>query len=45
MELMDDRLEDGNEIFAYILSLRTLEYRAKIHPALPKVFFEEKRDK
>lgn len=36
MELLDDRLEDGNEIFAYILSLRTLEYRAKIHPLLPQ---------
>ena len=41
MELMNDRLEDGNEIFAYILSLRTLEYRAKIHPMLPQEFFSE----
>lgn len=41
MELMNDRLEDGNEIFAYILSLRTLEYRAKIHPMLPQEFFSK----
>ena len=33
--------KDGNEIFAYILSLRTLEYRAKIHPMLPQEFFSE----
>lgn len=35
MELLDNKLEDGNEIFAFILSLRTLEYRSKIHPNLP----------
>lgn len=29
MELMNDRLEDGNEIFAYIFSLRILEYYRK----------------
>lgn len=29
MELLDNRLEDGNEIFAFILSLRILEYHAK----------------
>lgn len=31
MELLENRLEDGNEIFAYILSLRILEYQVKIH--------------
>lgn len=30
MELLDSRLENGNEIFSYILSLRILEYQAKI---------------
>lgn len=30
MELLDNRLEDGNEIFAYIFSLRILEYQSKI---------------
>jgi hypothetical protein len=30
MELLGNRLEDGNEIFAYILSLRILEYETKI---------------
>lgn len=30
MELLDSRLEDGNEIFSYILSLRILEYKTKI---------------
>ena len=34
MELMNTDLEDGNEIFAFILSLRILEYRKKI---LPKI--------
>lgn len=29
MELLGNRLEDGNEIFAYILSLRILEYLRK----------------
>jgi DNA-binding PucR family transcriptional regulator len=29
MELMNTDLEDGNEIFAYILSLRILEYDKK----------------
>ena len=33
MELMNTAFEDGNEIFAYILSLRILEYRKKISPA------------
>ena len=28
-ELLGSKLEDGNEIFAYILSLRLLEYKAK----------------
>ena len=32
MELMNTDLEDGNEIFAYILSLRILEYRKKFPP-------------
>ena len=35
MELLGDRLEDGNEIFAYILSLRILEYRRKLRAAFP----------
>lgn len=35
MELLGDRLEDGNEIFAYILSLRILEYQRKILSAPP----------
>lgn len=30
MELLGNRLEDGNEIFAYILSLRILEYQRKL---------------
>ncbi len=32
MELMNTDLEDGNEIFAYILSLRILEYQKKFPP-------------
>ena len=32
MELMNTDLEDGNEIFAYIFSLRILEYQKKILP-------------
>lgn len=30
IELLGSRLEDGNEIFAYILSLRILEYKDKL---------------
>lgn len=30
MELLGSDLEDGNEIFAFILSLRMLEYRRKL---------------
>lgn len=33
-ELINSDLEDGNEIFAFILSLRILEYRKKILPRL-----------
>lgn len=36
MELLGSKLEDGNEIFSYILSLRILEYQGKLahnHPA------------
>ncbi len=36
MELLGNRLEDGNEIFAYILSLRILEYQRKILRAPPE---------
>ena len=32
MEIMGTDLEDGNEIFAFILSLRILEYRRKLAP-------------
>ena len=35
MELLGNRLEDGNMIFAYILSLRILEYERKILRAEP----------
>ena len=35
MELLGNRLEDGNMIFAYILSLRILEYERKILHAEP----------
>ena len=35
MELLNNRLEDGNEIFAFILSLRILEYHAKFTGASP----------
>lgn len=35
MELLDNRLEDGNEIFAYIFSLRILEYRSKFSGERP----------
>lgn len=31
-ELINSDLEDGNEIFAFILSLRILEYRKKVLP-------------
>lgn len=36
MELLGNRLEDGNEIFAYILSLRILEYQNKILRSSPE---------
>ena len=35
MELLGNRLEDGNKIFAYILSLRILEYQTKFLRAVP----------
>lgn len=37
MELMNTDLEDGNEIFAFILSLRILEYRKKILPKIQQL--------
>ena len=35
MELLNNRLEEGNEIFAFILSLRILEYHAKFAASDP----------
>ena len=35
MELLDSRLEDANEVFSYMLSLRVLEYQSKILNVLP----------
>lgn len=35
MELLGSKLEDGNEIFSYILSLRILEYQNKIAHTYP----------
>lgn len=37
MELMNTSLEDGNEIFSFILSLRILEYRKKILPKIQRM--------